>query len=74
MVTVVSEASPNGLWLKYPPTVFDKACFTTALKTLRGQPHKLCGPDQPRMPFEPMPELVEPCLAVSAKRVPDAAD
>ncbi|AHK47151.1 putative ATP-dependent DNA ligase (plasmid) [Ensifer adhaerens OV14] len=41
---------------------------------LRGQPMKPRNPDQPRLPFEPMPERVEPCLALLAKSAPAAGD
>jgi hypothetical protein len=37
----------------------------------RGEHHKPCAPDHPRVPFEPMSEPVEPFLALSATRVAD---
>ncbi|KQU97010.1 ATP-dependent DNA ligase [Ensifer sp. Root31] len=41
---------------------------------LRGQPKGPRDPNQPRLPFDPMPDRVEPCLALLAKRVPAAGD
>ncbi|WP_457584626.1 non-homologous end-joining DNA ligase [Ensifer canadensis] len=41
---------------------------------LRGQPKKPRDPGQPRLPFDPMPDRVEPCLALLAKKVPAAGD
>ncbi len=74
MVTVLSGASPNVLWLKHPPTVFDKACFTTALKTLRSHPHKLCAPNSPVCHLSPCPSLSSPASLCLPKGFPDAAD
>ncbi|WP_312367038.1 non-homologous end-joining DNA ligase [Ensifer sp.] len=37
---------------------------------LRGQARKPRDPDRPRLPFDPMPDRVEPCLALLAKNVP----
>lgn len=60
MVTVVGEASPNGLWLKYPPTVFDQGLLYNGIEGVARPAAQAVRPDQPRMPFEPMPERVEP--------------
>ena len=37
---------------------------------LRSQPRKPRDPDQARLPFDPIPDRVEPCLALLAKKVP----
>ena len=41
---------------------------------LRSQPRKPWDPDQARLPFDPMPDRVEPCLALLAKNVPSNGD
>ncbi|NOV21650.1 hypothetical protein E5S70_37775 [Ensifer adhaerens] len=39
-----------------------------------GQPDKPRDPDQPRLQFDPIPERVEPCLALLAWRTPGGGD
>jgi bifunctional non-homologous end joining protein LigD len=41
---------------------------------LRGQPKKPRDPDHPHRPIDPLPDRVEPCLALLAKRVPAVGD
>ncbi|OMQ44915.1 non-homologous end-joining DNA ligase [Ensifer sp. 1H6] len=41
---------------------------------LRGQPKRPRDPDQPRLSLDLMPDRIEPCLALLAKRVPTAGD
>jgi bifunctional non-homologous end joining protein LigD len=37
---------------------------------LRTRPRKPRDPGQPRLPFDPMPDRVEPCLALSVAKPP----
>ncbi|KAA0685983.1 ATP-dependent DNA ligase [Neorhizobium sp. P12A] len=41
---------------------------------LRGQPRKPRDPDQPQLQFDPMPERIEPCLALLKSKVPTGPD
>ncbi|MGF6177697.1 non-homologous end-joining DNA ligase [Ensifer sp. 4252] len=41
---------------------------------LRGKPQKARDPDQPRLSFDPMPDRIEPCLALLAKTLPSVGD
>ncbi len=43
-------------------------------KPLRSRPRKPRDPAQPRLPFDPMPDRVEPCLALLKPRPPVRPD
>jgi bifunctional non-homologous end joining protein LigD len=50
------------------------ALLAPTLPTVQSQPLRQRDPRQPDLPFDPMPERIEPCLALLKPTVPSAGD